>query len=127
MAFLTEEILFLAEKSFCDLSLATVLAEQVSVTSDFKRTKGCRQGTSLVVQRLRLCTPNARGPGLIPGLGAISCLPQLGPNAAKKKKKMLSGKRSNNSKDNKSVVKTLGFVSMVKISLEPFLELSGRI
>ena len=45
----------------------------------------------------------------------------------KKKKKMLSGKRSNNSKDNKSVVKTLGFVSMVKISLEPFLEMSGRI
>ena len=63
-----------------------MLAEQVSVTSDFKRTKGCRQGTSLMVQRLRLCTPNARGPGLIPGLGAISCLPQLGPNAAKKKK-----------------------------------------
>ena len=45
----------------------------------------------------------------------------------KKKKKKLSGKRSNNSKDNKSVVKTLGFVSMVKISLEPFLELFYRI
>ena len=86
MAFLTEEMLFLAEKSFCDLSLATGLAEQVSVTSDFKRTKECRQGTSLVVQRLRLCTPNARGPGLIAGPGARSCLPQLGPNAAPPKK-----------------------------------------
>ena len=26
-------------------------------------------GTSLVVQRLRLCTPSAGGPGLIPGQG----------------------------------------------------------
>ena len=28
-------------------------------------------GTSLVVQWLRLCTPHARGPGLIPGQGTI--------------------------------------------------------
>ena len=34
-------------------------------------------GTSLVVQWLRLCAPNAGGPGLIPGQGTISHIPQL--------------------------------------------------
>ena len=29
-------------------------------------------GTSLVVQQLRLCTPDAEGPGLIPGQGTRS-------------------------------------------------------
>lgn len=45
------------------------------------------------------------------------------------KNKLLSGKRrtSNNSKDNKSVVKTPSFVSMVKMSLKDFLELLHRI
>ena len=33
--------------------------------------------TSLVIQRLRLCTPNAGGPGLIPGGGTRSHMPQL--------------------------------------------------
>ena len=33
--------------------------------------------SSLVVQWLRLCTPNAGGPGLIPAQGTRSCLPQL--------------------------------------------------
>ena len=42
-------------------------------------------------------------------------------------RKTLSGKRSNNSKENKSVVKTPGSVSMVKISLQHFLELFCRI
>ena len=30
-----------------------------------------------MVQRLRLHTPNAGGPGLIPGQGTRSCMPQL--------------------------------------------------
>ena len=34
-------------------------------------------GTSLVVQWLRLYTPNAGGPGLIPGLGTRSHMLQL--------------------------------------------------
>ena len=33
--------------------------------------------TSLVVRRLRLSTPSAGGPGLIPGQGTQSCMPQL--------------------------------------------------
>ena len=35
------------------------------------------QGTSLVVQWLRLCTPKAEGLGLIPGQGTRSHIPQL--------------------------------------------------
>ena len=34
-------------------------------------------GTSLVVQWLRLCTPNEGGPGLIPCQGTRSHMPQL--------------------------------------------------
>ena len=34
-------------------------------------------GTSLEVQGLRLCTPNAGGPGSIPGQGTRSYMPQL--------------------------------------------------
>ena len=43
------------------------------------------------------------------------------------KNKLFSGKGSNKGKDNKSVVKTPSSVSMVKISLKHFLELSCRI
>ncbi|TEA30366.1 hypothetical protein DBR06_SOUSAS27510003, partial [Sousa chinensis] len=32
---------------------------------------------SLMIQWLRLCAPNAGGPGLIPGQGARSHMPQL--------------------------------------------------
>ena len=39
---------------------------------------------SLVVQWLRLLTPNAGGLGLIPGQGTRSCVSQLRPNTAKK-------------------------------------------
>ena len=42
-----------------------------------------RGGTSLVVQWLRLCAPHAGGPGLIPGQGARSRMPQLRTRAAK--------------------------------------------
>ena len=35
-------------------------------------------GTSLVVQWLRPCAPNAAGPGLIPGQGSRSHMLQLG-------------------------------------------------
>ena len=34
-------------------------------------------GTSLVVQELRICALNARGPSLIPGQGIRSHMPQL--------------------------------------------------
>ena len=34
-------------------------------------------GASLVVQRLRLCAPNAGSLGLIPGCGTRSCMLQL--------------------------------------------------
>ena len=40
-------------------------------------------GTSLAVQWLRLCAPNAGGPGLIPGQGPGSHLLQLRPGTAK--------------------------------------------
>ena len=33
--------------------------------------------TSLVIQWLRLCAPNAGNPDSIPGQGTRSCLPQL--------------------------------------------------
>ena len=39
--------------------------------------KKAHSGTSLVVQWLRLCTPNAGGPGSIPGQGTRSHMPQL--------------------------------------------------
>ena len=43
------------------------------------------EGASLVVQGLRFCTPNAGGPGLIPGQGTRSHMPQLKiPHAATK-------------------------------------------
>ena len=40
-------------------------------------------GTSLVVQWLRLHAPSAGGPGLIPGQGTGSHMPQLRPGTAK--------------------------------------------
>ena len=45
----------------------------------------------------------------------------------KQKNNLLAGKRSSNSKDNKSVVNISGSVSKVKISLKHFLELFCRI
>ena len=45
--------------------------------------KGQEQGTSLVVQWLRLHAPNARDPGIIPGWGAGSHMLQPRPVAAK--------------------------------------------
>ena len=44
-----------------------------------------KEGTSLVVQWLRLCTPNAGGLGSIPGQGARSHMQQLRPSEAKLK------------------------------------------
>ena len=38
----------------------------------FWKTKEVDHGTSLVAQWLRLCTPNAGGPGSIPGQGTRS-------------------------------------------------------
>ena len=51
-------------------------------TSKMSRSKK-EQGTSLVVQWLRLHAPNARGPGIIPGRGARSHMLQPRPGAAK--------------------------------------------
>ena len=42
-----------------------------------------RRGTSLGVRWLRLCASNAGGPGLIPGRGTRSHMPQLRPGAVK--------------------------------------------
>ena len=44
-------------------------------------------GTSLVVQWLGLCSPNAGSLGLIPGWGTRSHMPQLRLISVKKKKK----------------------------------------
>ena len=41
------------------------------------KSKSPRNGTSLVVQWLRLCIPNAGGLGSIPGQGTRSHMPQL--------------------------------------------------
>ena len=41
------------------------------------------QGPSLVVQWLRLCTPDAGGPGLIPGQGTRFHMPQVRPSIGK--------------------------------------------
>ena len=52
--------------------------------------------TSLVVQRIRLQTPSAGGPGSIPGLGIRSHMSQLRwaqPNLKKKKKKTMQAFR----------------------------------
>ena len=46
-------------------------------------------GTSLVVQWLRLSTPNAGGLGLIPGQGTRSHMLQLRASTTKKKKKKI--------------------------------------
>ena len=42
-------------------------------------------GTSLVIQWLRLCAPDAGGLGLIPGQGTRSHIPQLRPSTNKNK------------------------------------------
>ena len=47
--------------------------------------------------------------------------------AQKNAETVLSGKRSNNSKDNKSVAKTPNSITIVKISLKHYLELYSRI
>ena len=61
-----------------------------------------QSGTLLVTQQLRLCTPNAGSPGLIPHQGTRSDMPQLRPSAAtaphhrkKKKKKNQTNKKLN--------------------------------
>ena len=43
----------------------------------FPCTKACSRGNSLVVQWLKLHTPNAGGPGSIPGQGTRSRMPQV--------------------------------------------------
>ena len=48
--------------------------ERAAWTADLNRVL---RGTSPVVQWLRLCAPNARGPGLIPGQGTRSHVLQL--------------------------------------------------
>ena len=55
-------------------------------------------GASLVVQGLRLCTPNAGGLGSIPSQGTKFHITQWRPSAAKKKKKKECLSNSNNKK-----------------------------
>ena len=50
---------------------------QVSCSSSQREAKRYLLGTSLVVQWLRLCAPNAGGQGLIPGQGTRSHVSQL--------------------------------------------------
>ena len=45
--------------------------------------KKSKMGTSLVVQWLRLCAPNTGSPGLIPGQGTRSHMPQPRPSTVK--------------------------------------------
>ena len=52
-------------------------------------------GTSLVVKWLRLSTPNAGGPGLIPGQGTRSHMPQLRPSIAQEIKINIKKKKKN--------------------------------
>ena len=54
------------------------------------------EGTSLLVQWVRLCVPNAGGPGSIPGQGTKAHMPQLrlGTALKKKKKKEVWGKKN---------------------------------
>ena len=47
-------------------------------------------GTSLVVQQLRLCTPNAGGLGVIPGQGTRPHIPQLRARMQQRRFKILS-------------------------------------
>ena len=54
--------------------------------SSFPYVRMWKGGMSLLVQWLRLCVPNAGGPGLFPGQGTRYCMPQLRPSIAKKKK-----------------------------------------
>ena len=61
-------------------------------------------------------------PGQVLDLEQISVIMIL-----RKQNKLFSGKRNNNSKDNKSVVKTPRSVSVVKIGLKYFLELFCRL
>ena len=45
--------------------------------SSWKHLREFHEGTSMVVQWLRLCAPDAGGPGLISGQGTRSHMPQL--------------------------------------------------
>ena len=53
------------------------------ITSGKQAERDPQYGTSLVIQWLRLRAPIAGGPGLIPGQGTRSHVPQLRPGAAK--------------------------------------------
>ena len=54
-----------------------------------KKKKKCRLRTSLVVQLLRLRTPNAGGPASIPGQGTRSHMPQLRARMPQRRSRML--------------------------------------
>ena len=65
---------------FCNTFL--VLKNQEVQKSIYQKKKKI-PGTSLVVQWLKLCAPNAEGRGSIPGLRTRSHMPQLRPNTTK--------------------------------------------
>ena len=78
-------ILFHHQNNFCwslsrDSQTAPFLAKilnRLKNKTKFSFVRMSQIGTSLVVQWLRLCAPNAWGPDLIPGQGTRSHLPQL--------------------------------------------------
>ena len=84
-------------------------------------------GTSLLVQCLRLCTPNAGGPSSIPGQGAgcpmlklRALLPQLQRSAAKeikKKENLISDNKDRSSENDILFIKNL----IEKVSQKPGL------
>ena len=59
------------------------LSPEMDLSQSFSFFKEQNSGTSLVVQWLRLCAPNAGGPGSLPGQGTRSHMPQGRPGAAK--------------------------------------------
>ena len=61
--------------------------------------KKVRRGTSLVAQWVRLHTPNAGGPGSIPGQGTRSHLPQLTARSPQLEKALAQERRPNTAKN----------------------------
>ena len=55
----------------------------ILLRKETRNTKKEKNRDFLVIQWLRFCTPNAGGPGLLPGQGTRSHKPKLRPGAAK--------------------------------------------
>ena len=81
--------MFQNENKTATLSIRTPSCKLTGIAQPGKKCQNQREtGSSLVVQWLRLCTPNAGGMGSIPGTRKISHMPC---NTVKKKKKKSEG------------------------------------